>query len=103
VKNNSSSRKWLLKDMRDQFHIYTSRKTGEIIEENSTFKHEGKVKEPDIHPNTGGIMPRTQWVSYEERTQESLLHSGGNLTKLNQITFNVHYPVFCSTFKHFNL
>jgi hypothetical protein len=48
VENNSSSRKWLLTDMRDQFHIYTSRKSGEFIEESSTFKQEGKVKEPDI-------------------------------------------------------
>jgi len=51
-------------DMRAQFHTYTPRKSGEIIEENSTFKYKGKVNEPDIHPNTGGIIPKTQWVSY---------------------------------------
>jgi hypothetical protein len=64
VKNNSSARKWLLMDMRAQFHIYTPRKSGEIVEKNSTFKYKGKVNEPDIHPNTGGIIPKTQWVSY---------------------------------------
>jgi hypothetical protein len=39
VKNNSSARKWLLMDMKKQFHIYTPRKSEEIIEEISPFKH----------------------------------------------------------------
>jgi len=51
-------------DMREQFQIYTPRKSGEIIEENSTFKYKEKVNEPDIYTNTGRIIPKTQWVSY---------------------------------------
>ena len=45
-------------DMREKFHIYTPRKSGDIVEENSKFKYKEKVNEP------GGIIPKTQWISY---------------------------------------
>lgn len=66
MKTKPSARKWLLMDMREQFHIYTPRKSGEIIEENPTFKYKEKLNEPEIlvRPNTGGIIPKTQWVIY---------------------------------------
>jgi hypothetical protein len=51
-------------DMREQSHTYTPRKSGEIIEENSRLKNKEKVYEPDILPNTDGIIPKAQWVSY---------------------------------------
>jgi hypothetical protein len=50
--------------MKEQLHIYTPRKSEEIIEEVSTFKHQKKVNEPDLQPNTCGITHETNCVIY---------------------------------------
>ena len=55
-------------DMREQFHIYTPRKSGEIIQENSTFKYKENVNDHiskhrrNYTPNTMGKL-RVAYIS----------------------------------------
>jgi hypothetical protein len=51
-------------DFKEQFHVHTPGNQGKFYRKIKSLNTKEKVNETDIHSNTGGIIHKTQCVSY---------------------------------------